>query len=165
MNIVGEFEKVSKKQFEIDLYNNLGIKRDCYADIILPKRATIGSCGYDFYSPIDIVLKPLTSIKLVTGIRVKIEDGYYLQIVPRSSLGFKYHISLLNTVGIIDSDYYNSENQGHIIVALYNGGDKELVIKKGDRLVQGIFSKYYLAIEEEVKDNRNGGIGSTNMRP
>lgn len=155
------FEKVSNEQFSKDLKLLLDIEENLYDYIIIPKRATKGSAGYDFYSPIDFVLKPNDSIKIPTGIRCKINDEYVLQLYPRSSLGFKYQMCLLNTTGIIDSDYYYSDNQGHIIVAIINRGSKVLEIKKGDRFVQGIFLKYYLAQEDEVKHDRNGGFGST----
>ena len=159
---VAKFEKVSEKQFNSDIFNLLGVEDNLYENIKLPYRATVGSAGYDFYSPIDIVLKPNEIAKIPTGIRCKIDDGYVLQIYPRSSLGFKYQMALLNTVGIIDADYYNADNEGHIIVGIVNRGDKELCIKKGDRFVQGIFYKYYLAQEDEQKKLRHGGFGSTN---
>ena len=89
-------------------------------------------------------------------------EGYVLNIYPRSSLGFKHQICLANTVGIIDADYYNALNEGHIIVALVNRGDKEVTIKKGDRFVQGIIYKFYTAEEEEVTKVRTGGFGSSN---
>ena len=159
---IAEFFKVSEAQFNKDLKDLLAIEDNHYNDIIMPCRATKGSAGYDFYSPVDICLNPGESAKIVTGIRCKIDDGYVLQIYPRSSLGFKYQMGLLNTVGIIDSDYYNADNEGHIIVGVINRGDKQLVIKKGDRFVQGIFYKYYLAKEEDINNERHGGFGSTN---
>ena len=159
---ITEFFKVSESQYNKDLKDLLNIEDDSYKDIKMPLRATKGSAGYDFYSPIAISLKPGQSAKIPTGIRCKIDDGYVLQIYPRSSLGFKYQMCLLNTVGIIDSDYYNADNEGHIIVGVVNRGDKDLTINKGDRFVQGIFYKYYLAKEEENNNERHGGFGSTN---
>ena len=159
---IAEFKIVSKSQFEDDVKVLIGGYIDCYDDIKMPVRATSGSAGYDFYSPISVTLNPGESIKIPTGIRCKIDDGYVLQIYPRSSLGFKYQMCLLNTVGIIDSDYYNAENEGHIIAGIINRGDKQLVINKGDRFVQGIFYKYYLALEQENNTKRHGGFGSTN---
>ena len=160
---IAEFEKVSKKQFDEDLLNILSIEdENIYDEINIPKRATSGSAGYDFYSPISFTLKPGETIKVTSGIRCRIDDGYVLQIYPRSSLGFKYQLGLLNTVGIIDSDYYNADNEGHIIIGLVNRGNKDIVIEKGDRFVQGIFVKYYLAKEEDISDKRHGGFGSTN---
>ena len=159
---IARFEKVSSNQFNKDLKDLLNIEGDYYNEIILPKRATSGSAGYDFVTPIDINLKPGEMIKVPTGIRCYIEEGYVLNIFPRSSLGFKYKLCLANTVGIIDADYYNALNEGHIIVALVNRGDKEVVLKKGDRFVQGIFFKFYTAKEEEVTSVRTGGFGSSN---
>lgn len=156
------FEKVSEKQFKNDLKSLLNCEEDLYDNIIIPKRATKGSAGYDFVSPVEFDLEPGETIKVPTGIRCKIDDGYVLEIFPRSSLGFKYQMALMNTVGIIDSDYYNADNEGHIICAIVNRGDKSLNVKKGDRFVQGIFVKYYLAEEEENDTLRHGGFGSTN---
>ena len=159
---IASFEKVSEKQFKEDVLKLLAIDDDSiYEDINLPKRATSGSAGYDFYSPVGFSLKPGETIKIPTGIRCKIEDGYVLEIYPRSSLGFKFQLGLLNTVGIIDSDYYNADNEGHIIIGLVNRGNKEIVVEKGDRFVQGIFLKYFLAREEDNFEKRHGGFGST----
>ena len=159
---IAKFEKVSEKQFLNDLNNIECANNDAYSNIQIPKRATKGSAGYDFYSPITVTLKPNQSIKIPTGIRCKIEDGYVLSLYPRSSLGFKYQMSLLNTVGIIDADYYNADNEGHIIVGIINRGDSELVINSGDRFVQGIFTKFFLAEEADNNIERHGGFGSTN---
>ncbi len=159
---VARFEKVSKEQFCKDLKDLLGIEEDLYEGIVLPKRATRGSAGYDFTSPVDITIRPGEMVKVPSGIRAYIEDGYVLNIYPRSSLGFKYQLTLANTTGIIDADYYNALNEGHIIVALVNRGDKEIVIGKGERFVQGIFLKFYTAEEEEVRTERTGGFGSSN---
>lgn len=160
--IVSRFEKVSEKQFSKDLKNLFNVEEDLYNNIKIPARATKGSAGYDFVSPVDFVLKPGEMIKVPSGIRCKIDDGYVLEIYPRSSIGFKYQTMLANTVGIIDSDYYGAENEGHIIIALMNMGNKELAIKAGERFAQGIFKKYYLAEEEDVNTSRTGGFGSTN---
>ena len=159
---IARFEKVSLKQFEDDCLKLLNKDANDYDDIKTPLRATSGSAGYDFYCPFDISIKAKETINVPTGIRCFIENEYVLQIYPRSSLGFKYQLGLMNTVGIIDSDYYNADNEDHIIVALVNNGDKDIEIKKGDRFVQGIFVKYFLAIEEENTNERHGGFGSTN---
>ena len=159
---VARFEKVSKTQFETDLKKLLNIEEDLYENIKIPARATSGSAGYDFVSPVNFILKPNETIKIPTGIRCKIDDGYVLKIYPRSSLGFKYQMALMNTVGIIDADYYNADNEGHIICALVNRGDKDICINAGDRFVQGIFERYFLAEEEENTNIRRGGFGSTN---
>lgn len=159
---VARFEKVSITQFETDLNKLLNIEEDLYENIKIPARATSGSAGYDFVSPVNFILKPNETIKIPTGIRCKIDDGYVLKIYPRSSLGFKYQMALMNTVGIIDADYYNADNEGHIICALVNRGDKDICINAGDRFVQGIFERYFLAEEEENTSIRRGGFGSTN---
>ena len=159
---IAKFEKVSEKQFLEDLKNNNCFVDNAYNNIQIPLRATKGSAGYDFYSPINVVVKPNESIKIPTGIRCKIDEGYVLSLYPRSSLGFKYQMALLNTVGIIDADYYNADNEGHIIVGIINRGDSELVINSGDRFVQGIFTKFFLAEEADNNIERHGGFGSTN---
>ena len=155
---IAEFQKVSEKEF---INDSTGLDAD-YSAVKLPVRATKGSAGYDFYSPVEALIKPNETIRIPTGIRCKIDEGYVLSLYPRSSLGFKYQMGLLNTVGIIDSDYYNADNEGHIMVGVVNRGDKDLLIKKGDRFVQGLFTKYYLAKEEENTNERHGGFGSTN---
>lgn len=139
--------------------NGVELKQE---DIIVPKRATKGSAGYDFYLPYDISIKAKESVTVDTGIRCKIEDGYVLSLYPRSSLGFKYGLQLRNTVGVIDSDYYNADNYGHIKAKLINTGNEDVALEKGKAFMQGIFTKYYLAEEEEIKEERKGGFGSTN---
>lgn len=155
------FEKVSRRQFDEDLKKLLDREEDVYDEIALPGRATSGSAGYDFRSPVEISLEPGQTARIPTGIRCRIDEGYVLKIYPRSSMGFKYQMALLNTVGIIDSDYYNADNEGHIIVGIVNRGDKTMTINKGDRFVQGLFVRYYLAEEEGDLAERHGGFGST----
>lgn len=162
MKYIARYEKVSENQFKNDLKNLMNLEEDCYNDIIIPKRATSGSAGYDFYSPIDVVVNPNEFVRIPTGIRCYMEKEYVLHLYPRSSLGFKYQMGLVNTTGVIDSDYYNADNEGHIIVGVVNRGNKPMEIKKGDRFVQGVFVQYYLAIEEENNEERHGGFGSTN---
>lgn len=159
------FEKVSYNQFANSV--NSGEKIDVntiYENIKLPKRATRFSAGYDFYAPFDFTLKAGETIKIPTGIRVLLYNDTFLAIYPRSSLGFKYRIQLDNTVGIIDSDYYNSDNEGHIFVKITNDSrdGKDLIIKQGEAIVQGIIQQYYTVIDDDTDEIRNGGIGSTN---
>lgn len=129
----------------------------------MPVRATVGSAGYDFYSPLDFVLTPGQTIKIPTGIRARIEDGWVLMIFPRSGLGFKFRIQLNNTVGIIDSDYYGSDNEGHIFIKITNDSNegKTLSLKKGDGFAQGVFLPYGVTSDDETAAVRNGGFGST----
>ncbi len=159
--VIAGFEKVSPERFGRDLKELLDVDDDLYDRIVIPARATKGSAGYDFHSPVEVTLEPSQTVRIPTGIRCRMDDGYVLQIYPRSSLGFRYQLCLLNSVGIIDSDYYHAENEGHIIVGLVNRGDKPVVIRAGDRFVQGIFTRYYLAQETENENTRSGGFGST----
>ena len=152
-----KFEKISKSEFLKD------VPDANYDDIILPKRSTLNSAGYDFYSVISFTLSPGERRVIPTGIKVSMNSNEFLSIYIRSSLGFKWNIRMCNQVGIIDADYYNnSENEGHIFVCLMNEGNKVLDIKKGDRIVQGIFMPFLITDDDKTTDIRMGGIGSTN---
>ena len=129
--------------------------------IPLPRRSTRGSAGYDFVSPVETVIPAGGKALIPTGIRCEMQEGWVLMIFPRSGLGFKHQVRLSNTVGIIDSDYAWAENEGHIMVALRNPLDHDLVIGKGERFCQGIFLPYGLAEEEDSFGERTGGFGST----
>ena len=85
-----------------------------------------------------------------------------LKVYPRSGLGFKYQLGLANTVGIIDSDYCNSDNEGHIQIKLVNRGDKTVELPQESAFAQGIISKYYACDNDTTTATRNGGFGSTN---
>ncbi len=154
-----KFEKISLNQFIKD--TNLTKKE--YNEIILPQRATKNSAGYDFHILEDLTLKPNEIKKIPTGIKAKMNDDEVLMLHIRSSLGFKYNLRLCNQTGIIDSDYYNNENnEGHIFIAVQNEGNKTINMKANDRFAQGIFIKYLTTDNEiEIKENRTGGIGST----
>ena len=132
-----------------------------YNSIKMPNRATKYSAGYDIFCPIDLKLDRHETIKIPTGLRCKMDNDVVLMIYPRSSLGFKYRMMLENTVGIIDSDYYNSDNEGHILIKFTNHSEKELIIKKGTAFAQGIFIRYLKTVDDEVNNIRNGGLGST----
>lgn len=167
MNRVGEFEKVSYEQFsqamkqEFD-FDEITLK-EMYESIKLPERATSGSAGYDFFTPIGTVLYPGATIKIPTGIRVKIEDGWWLGCLPRSGLGFKYRLQLNNTMAVIDSDYYYSDNEGHIFAKITNDSydAKELRLNPGDAFMQAIFLPYGITQSDNAQGVRNGGMGST----
>ncbi len=167
MKRVARFEKVSLEQF-LGAYENrdTAMVKALYEDIIMPRRATTGSAGYDFFCPEDITLAPGETIKIPTGIRVWMEDGWVLKLYPRSGLGFKFRLQLNNTVGIIDSDYYNSDNEGHIFAKITNDTNegRTLVLKKGEGFMQGIFLEYGITVDDEVSEIRNGGLGSTTTR-
>lgn len=168
MNRIAKFEKVTKEQFEKDYRDNFKIAigiDNIHENIKLPKRSTKGSAGYDFYSPVDIVLSPGKSAVIPSGIRAWMEPGWVLQCYPRSGLGFKYHMKLANSCGIIDSDYYYSSNEGHIMFKIVNGSvDKMLIIKAGDKIIQGIFLPYGITKDDEADGIRDGGFGSTGIQ-
>lgn len=132
------------------------------ANAIMPKRGTKRSAGYDLYATCDVLIKAHSMAKVVTDVCAYMNDDEYLAIFIRSSLAIKYGLSLANSVGIIDSDYYhNPDNNGNIIVAIMNNTDVDYTIKKGDRIAQGIFMKYLLADNDSAENDRLGGIGST----
>lgn len=161
MNKIARFEKVSEAQFLE------GCKRtdakEIYGKITLPRRATKGSAGYDFFAPFDIDLGAGETAKIPTGIRVRIDEGWLLSLFPRSGLGFKFRLQLDNTVGIIDSDYYFSDNEGHIFAKITNDSreGKALHIPAGTGFIQGIFTEYGITEDDEASEIRNGGFGST----
>ena len=135
---------------------------------IKPKRSTKKSAGYDIFSPIDFKLAPGEDIVIKLGIKAYMQDDEYLMIVPRSGLGFKFYSRLANTVGIIDADYYNNEdNEGEIAVKIRNESeDKELIVEKGKAICQAIFMKYLLVDGDSTDEGgeRKGGFGSTDNK-
>jgi len=167
MKRIAKFEKVSYGQFYNDWKDCFGSSDQeialIYDNIMLPKRATIGSAGYDFYSPIAIDLKPGETIKIPTGVRAQMEVGWVLKCYPRSGLGFKYRLQLNNTVGIIDSDYYFSDNEGHIFAKITNDSNEKrtLSLPALSGFMQGIFVEYGITVDDDVNEYRNGGFGST----
>lgn len=168
MKRIAQFFKVSKEQFIRDWLDTFGNqeKEDAntvYDKIQLPKRATKGSAGYDFYSPITFSLEPGETIKIPTGIRVKMEENWVLKCYPRSGLGFKFRLQLNNTVGIIDSDYYFSDNEGHIFSKITNDSNenKTITVDEGNGFMQGIFVEYGITVDDDTSKVRNGGFGST----
>lgn len=165
---VGRFEKVSFERFREDFLNLFPETSNeqvlaTYHKIELPTRSTKGSAGYDFGLTLDIEVPPRQTVMIPTGIRVFIEEGWFLGLFPRSGLGFKYRFQLNNTVGIVDADYYEADNEGHIFAKMTNDSNegKTLILKEGDKFLQGIFMPFGLAIEEEVTSLRHGGLGST----
>ena len=171
MERIAEFKKVNKDIFTEEAIESLKLDRfeaeKAYEDIKLPKRATSGSAGYDFYAPSDLTILPGETVKIPTGIRSRMEEGWVLMIFPRSGLGFKYRLMLNNTVGVVDSDYFNSDNEGHIMIKVTNcsgiGKDegKVLEIKKGQGFAQGVFLPFGIIFDDDSVALRNGGLGST----
>lgn len=169
---MSKFEKVSFEQFREGYFKCFPEADDedyieyIYNCIILPNRATSGSAGYDFHSPFDFSLDSGTSIMIPTGVRVKIDDGYFLGLFPRSSLGFKYRLQFNNTIPVIDFDYYNADNEGHIFAKLTNDSktEKTLRVNMGESFMQGIFIPFGITENDNATQKRTGGIGSTNNK-
>ena len=153
-----KFEKISFEQFKIDVKDDVNL----YDSYNIPKRSTKNSAGYDFESLYDFTLKPNEIIKIPTGIKATMNSDEVLFIIVRSSMGFKYNVRLVNQVGVIDSDYYNnSDNEGHIFIKLHNQGNKDYIVKKGEKICQGIFTKYLTVDnEEKIEKERISGFGS-----
>lgn len=130
---------------------------------IIPVRGTSMSAGYDFATIEETDIKPGQTVLVKTGIKAYMMDDEVLKIYVRSSLGFKRSLRLANSVGIIDADYYGNENnEGHIMIPLYNFGTEVQTLAKGERIAQGIFQKYLVVDnEEEINATRDGGFGST----
>lgn len=164
MKRIARFEKVSKEQFVKDWADTFGTDGgNVYETIAIPRRATCGSAGYDICTPCDVTLAPGETAKIPTGIRVFMEEGWVFKIYPRSGLGFKFRLQLNNTVGIIDSDYYNADNEGHIFVKITNDSNegKTVSLKAGDGFAQGIFVEYGITFDDDADGVRTGGFGST----
>lgn len=162
-----KFYKVSYEQFEGAMLDDFSFTKEeiktIYENLKLPKRATKGSAGYDFYTPVDIELKPGETIKIPTGIRCEMNLRWVLMIYPRSGLGFKFRLQLNNTVGVIDSDYFYSDNEGHIFIKMTNDSNEGKVVnvKAGQGIAQGVFMQYGITEDDDAEEVRNGGFGST----
>ena len=171
MKRIAKFHKVSFEQFKEGWMGEFPQTTEAklqkiYEDIKLPKRATAGSAGYDFYTPETFSLKSGETIKIPTGIRVEMEEGWVLKLYPRSGLGFKYRLQLDNSVGIIDSDYYYSDNEGHIFIKITNDSKegKTLSVKKGEAFAQGIIVQFFKTVDDNATEERNGGLGNKNKK-
>lgn len=170
MQKVAKFHKVSEKQFTMDWCNATGCSvsdaKAVYQKIRMPRRATVGSAGYDFFAPEAFSLVPHETILIPTGVRVEISDGWVLQLYPRSGLGFKYRLQMDNTVGIIDSDYYFAENEGHIFVKMTNCNrqGRTLAVSAGEGFAQGIFLPFGITEDDDADGQRVGGFGSTTKK-
>ena len=168
MKRIAKFHKVSSSRFAKDWKDTFPdtdteeISR-IYDEICLAVRATSGSAGYDFFSPVTITLKPGETAKIPTGIRVEMEENWVRKCYPRSGLGFKYRLQMNNTVGIIDSDYFYSDNEGHIFAKITNdtNENKTVEIPAGTGFMQGIFVEYGITVDDQAEGVRNVGFGST----
>lgn len=170
MQQIAQFFKVSEEQFVRDWCAATAAARmrprrsirtsGCRA------RATKGSAGYDFFAPESFTLVPHETILIPTGIRVMIEDGWVLSLYPRSGLGFRHRLQLDNTVGIIDSDYFEAKNEGHILIKMTSDDHKgkTLSVAAGDGFAQGIFLPFGITVDDEADGERTGGFGSTTKK-
>ena len=164
------FEKVSLRQYCADCkeknITDVSNPVEIYNNIELPHRSTIGSAGYDFIAPYDFILKPGESIAILTGIRAIMPNGIVLLIAPRSGQGIKYKLQLMNTIGVIDADYQYANNEGHIMIAIFNDNRKDavLTVKQGTAFAQGLFLPYYVTDDDNVTTQRQGGFGSTDKK-
>ncbi|URZ16902.1 hypothetical protein [Clostridium felsineum] len=157
----------------------------------VPLRGTKTSAGYDFFVAEDLIIYPQQKAIFKTDVKAYMQKDEVLLIVPRSSTGFKHNLMLLNGTGVIDSDFYgNAENDGNIGIGLFNyrpaievvgettvldihgyryampllknlKEENAVVLKKGDRIAQGIFVKYLEADGISSNTERTGGIGSS----
>ncbi len=164
------FEKVSLEQFTADWQSKNASRQEeieaVYATLEMPRRSTAGSAGYDFIAPYDFTLAPGESITVLTGIRAKMPYNLVLLMMPRSGQGMRFKLQLMNTVGVIDADYYEANNEGHIMVALFNDhrDGAVLEVKKGTAFAQGIFLPYYVTDDDKACEKRVGGFGSTDKK-
>ena len=140
--------------------------RQTKGEVILPTRATKNSAGHDFYAPCDIVIAPYSSTSIIpTDVKAYMANDEVLLLFVRSSIGMKKGLNLANNVAVIDADYYsNPDNDGNIGFALRNLTDNVVAIKKGERIIQGVFIKYLTADDGNTEEERVGGIGSTGVK-
>jgi dUTP pyrophosphatase len=133
------------------------------ASINLPRRKTTKSAGYDFEAAENMTIQPHSLAIIPTGIKAYMGNDEVLNIYSRSSLFQTKGLILTNGVGVIDADYYNNpSNEGHILISLYNLGNASVTIQKGERIAQGVFSKYLLSSDDGFpQTRRTGGFGST----
>lgn len=144
--------------------------------IDLPKRGTAHSAGYDICAAEDTLIEayqgtdstandgilsyPLALIP--TGLKIKLDENQFVQLVPRSSLYRKTGLLFSNSPGIIDADYYgNPDNEGHFFIAVLNLGKEAVLVKKGDRIAQAIIMSYGITEDDNATGDRLGGFGST----
>ena len=155
MRTKAKFEKVSYQQYSPTATGKRTAISRFRIGQPLKAQATI------FYAPTEIAIGPNCTVTVATGIRALMPDDWCLMIYPRSGLGFKYRLKLDNTVGIIDADYCNSDNEGHIFVRMTNESAKPLIIAQGSAFAQGVFTRYMLTEDDDATAERNGGLGST----
>lgn len=162
---IARFEKVSFEQYKDawvkarrNLPNDDELRKEWEA-IRLPVRATSGSAGYDFFMPKVMDFQVGQARFFPTGVRASIEPGWVLMLFPKSGLGAKFGLRMLNTIPVIDSDYYFSDNEGHIMIGMEAA--KSLRLMAGEKYMQGVFLQFGIVNDDNVQEKRNGGFGST----
>jgi dUTP pyrophosphatase len=156
-----KFEKISLNQYNKDLGED---RESEYNSIRLPTKNDVGSAGCDIYANYDVTLNPKEMVIVKTGLKVSLDNcNQVVKLYTRSSVGIKQHLMLANTVGIIDASYYNNkDNEGHLMVALYNYGEQERTIKAGEKYAQAVIVPVYTDTNCEILNaTRDGGIGSS----
>lgn len=168
MQRIAKFSKVSWEQFVKDWRDTFGDVtedkiKEIYNNIKLPKRSTAMSAGHDISIPFDTSIKNGEIVKIPTGIRCKMDDGYVMFVFPRSSMGIKKGMVICNTIPVIDGDYFGADNEGHIFICVTNTYKKPIELNSGDNIVQAVFTKFGVADDEEITEKRFGGVGSTGL--
>jgi dUTP pyrophosphatase len=155
------FEKIDYEEFK----KYYGDDKELYDSYKLPVRATKCSAGYDFLAIKGFTIKPGEIKKIPTGYKAHFLKDEMLMLFVRSSMGYKYNVRMCNQVGIIESDYCNNpQNGGHMFVALQNEGDKDFVVEENEAYTQAVFTKFLITDDDNVKNIREGGIGSTTKK-
>ncbi len=170
MERVARFEKVSPEQFSADFCACVAAVPQSVTDrllvtLSLPRRATAGSAGYDIFSPFDFTLEPGRSLRIPTGLRCSMAEGWVMLIMPKSGLGFKYRLQLDNTTGVVDQDYYSAENEGHIQIQITNDSknSQTLNVAEGKAFAQAVFVPFGITEDDDAQGIRTGGFGSTKL--
>lgn len=170
MKKIAQFYKVSFQQFKTDYQAIMKDEKteqelkEMYDNIKLPSRATTGSAGYDFFLPFPISLKAGEEITIPTGIRFKCKKDWAMLFMSKSGLGSKNRLQLNTAISLIDSDYYYSDNEGHILSKIIHDTrkpDEILSLPAGKSYLQGVFIKFGITKTDKSKGKRNGGFGST----
>ena len=170
MERIAKFEKVSPDQFCADFAACISPVPEAVAvrfleELKMPCRATAGSAGYDLFAPFDFTLEAGHSLRIPTGLRCRMAEGWVMLILPKSGLGFKYRLQLDNTAGVVDADYYHADNQGHIQIQLTNDSrtGQTLTAAAGKAFAQAVFVPFGITEDDDAKGLRTGGFGSTNV--
>lgn len=129
---------------------------------LLPKRETVHAAGYDLKVAEDTEIAPGEIVLVPTGVKAYMQDGEVLYLYDRSSNPRKKGLVLINSVGVIDGDYYNNaSNEGHIFAQMQNISDQVVQLEKGDRIAQGVFAPFLVVDGDSATGSRTGGFGST----